>query len=132
MPAASHVGRPRKRVSVDPGQSKVIVTTWSSASSSLLNGVALEHDNLRAAIEWALAHDPALALGMAQRVGAFWQKRTLWNEGRAWLKRVLDATPATASTDRAIALWRAGRMPVEKLLTSVSPLSDINALFGKR
>jgi predicted ATPase/DNA-binding CsgD family transcriptional regulator len=83
---------------------------WSSASSSLLNGVALEHDNLRAAMEWALAHDPALALGMAQRVGAFWQKRTLWNEGRAWLNRVLDATPATASTDRAIALWRAGAL----------------------
>jgi predicted ATPase/DNA-binding CsgD family transcriptional regulator len=83
---------------------------WSSASSALLNSVALEHDNLRAAMEWALVHDPGLALGMAQRVGAFWQKRTLWNEGRVWLKRVLDATPDTPSTDRAIALWRAGAL----------------------
>ena len=32
---------------------------------------------------------------------------------------------------RYIALWRAGRMPVEKLLSSVSPLSEINALFDE-
>ncbi|MEZ4562710.1 MAG: tetratricopeptide repeat protein [Thermomicrobiales bacterium] len=87
---------------------------WSSASTSLLNSVALEHDNLRAALEWSLAHDPALALGMAQRVGAFWQKRTLWNEGRAWLTRVLAATPALPSTDRAIALWRAGALAADQ------------------
>lgn len=87
---------------------------WSSASSALLNSVALEHDNLRAAMEWALAHDPALALGMAQRVGAFWQKRTLWNEGRAWLTRVLAAAPGTPSTDRAIALWRAGALAADQ------------------
>ena len=30
---------------------------------------------------------------------------------------------------RYIALWRAGRLPVERLLTSVSPLSDINKLL---
>ncbi len=30
---------------------------------------------------------------------------------------------------RYIGLWRAGRLPVERLLTSVSPLSDINHLF---
>jgi alcohol dehydrogenase len=30
---------------------------------------------------------------------------------------------------RYIALWRAGRLPVDRLLTSVSPLSDINSLL---
>jgi Zn-dependent alcohol dehydrogenase len=30
---------------------------------------------------------------------------------------------------RFIALWRAGRLPVERLLTSVSPLSEINVLM---
>jgi len=30
-----------------------------------------------------------------------------------------------------IGLWRAGRLPVERLLTSVSPLVDINALFDR-
>ena len=87
---------------------------WSSASSTLLGSVALEHDNLRAAMEWALAHDPELALGIAQRVGAFWQKRTLWNEGRTWLNRVLEAAPAAVSSDRAIALWRAGALAADQ------------------
>ncbi len=32
---------------------------------------------------------------------------------------------------RYIGLWKAGRLPVEKLLTSVSPLADINALMDK-
>jgi alcohol dehydrogenase len=32
---------------------------------------------------------------------------------------------------RYIGLWRAGRLPVEKLLTSISPLGQINALMDK-
>ena len=32
---------------------------------------------------------------------------------------------------RYIGLWRAGKLPVERLLTSVSPLSEINQLFDK-
>ena len=32
---------------------------------------------------------------------------------------------------RYIALWRAGRLPVEKLLTSVGPLEEINELMDK-
>jgi len=32
---------------------------------------------------------------------------------------------------RYIGLWRAGRLPVERLLSSVSPLSDINRLFDR-
>lgn len=32
---------------------------------------------------------------------------------------------------RYIALWRAGRLPVERLLTSVSPLGDINRLLDQ-
>ena len=30
---------------------------------------------------------------------------------------------------RYIALWRAGRLPVEKLPTSISPLAEINRLL---
>jgi len=32
---------------------------------------------------------------------------------------------------RYIGLWRAGRLPVERLLTSVSPLSEINRLLDE-
>jgi alcohol dehydrogenase len=32
---------------------------------------------------------------------------------------------------RYIALWRAGRLPVERLLTSVGPLSTLNASLDR-
>jgi alcohol dehydrogenase len=32
---------------------------------------------------------------------------------------------------RYVALWRAGRLPVERLMTSISPLSDINTLLDR-
>ena len=41
-----------------------------------------------------------------------------------------DAIPAR-DIPRYIALWRAGRLPVERLLTSVSPLADINLLMDR-
>ncbi len=41
-----------------------------------------------------------------------------------------DAIPAR-DIPRYIALWRAGRLPVERLLTSVSPLADINMLMDR-
>ncbi|MFT4038500.1 MAG: tetratricopeptide repeat protein, partial [Thermomicrobiales bacterium] len=83
---------------------------WRSASGALLDEIGQEHDNLRAALEWSLVNNPEQALGLAQRVGAFWQKRTFWNEGRGWLNRALEAAPATLSLDRAIATWRAGAL----------------------
>jgi predicted ATPase/DNA-binding CsgD family transcriptional regulator len=106
---------------------------WSSASKTLMNTIALEHDNLRTAMEWSLTHEPALALGMAQRLGAFWQKRALWNEGREWLRRVLAATPAEPSTDRANALGRAGALAGDqgdfgeavKLMTEALEMADV-------
>ena len=41
-----------------------------------------------------------------------------------------NAVPAR-DIPRYIGLWRAGRLPVERLLTSVSPLADINGLFDR-
>jgi Zn-dependent alcohol dehydrogenase len=32
---------------------------------------------------------------------------------------------------RYVTLWRAGRLPVERLLTSISPLSDTNVLLDR-
>ena len=41
----------------------------------------------------------------------------------------LGASIPARDIPRYIALWRSGRMPVERLLSSVSPLSKINELF---
>src|SRR5581483_5575161 len=81
---------------------------WAAASERLLDQFEAEHDNLRAALGWAIARDPETALRLASGLGLFWSKRTHWSEGRAWLERALAAVPERDDRVRAAALGRAG------------------------
>ena len=58
-----------------------------------------EHDNIRAALRWALPDvDPQLALRIAGSSATFWWVRGHWTEGRRWceeaLSRAGDEQPA--------------------------------------
>jgi predicted ATPase/DNA-binding SARP family transcriptional activator len=62
-----------------------------------LRRLELDHDNLRAGLEFALRHDPPGALLLATRLWRFWLDRSTFVEGTRWLRAVLDAAPeATA------------------------------------
>jgi Zn-dependent alcohol dehydrogenase len=50
-------------------------------------------------------------------------------EGKTLMGSYMGSSIPARDIPRYIALWRAGRLPVERLLTSVSPLSDINILL---
>jgi Zn-dependent alcohol dehydrogenase len=50
-------------------------------------------------------------------------------DGKTLIGSYMGSSVPARDIPRYIALWRAGRLPVEKLLTSVSPLSDINRLL---
>ena len=50
-------------------------------------------------------------------------------DGKTLIGSYMGSSVPARDIPRYIALWRAGRLPVEKLLTSVSPLSDINSLL---
>jgi alcohol dehydrogenase len=54
---------------------------------------------------------------------------SLVGDGKTIIGSYLGSSIPARDIPRYIALWRAGRLPVERLLTSVSPLADINALF---
>ncbi|MEP7161715.1 MAG: BTAD domain-containing putative transcriptional regulator [Dermatophilaceae bacterium] len=56
----------------------------------LLDG---EHDNLRAALSWACAHDPKTALRLAASLWRFWFVRGHAVEGARWLERALALAP---------------------------------------
>ena len=62
-----------------------------------------EHDNLRAALRWSSAHDPATALRLAASLWRFWILRGHAVEGARWVERALAAAPAP-TRPRAAAL----------------------------
>jgi non-specific serine/threonine protein kinase len=71
-----------------------------------LKRLHLEQDNVRAALEWAIA-SPALAEKALELAGAlfwYWTKRGAFAEGRQWLERALAVNPDVRGSVRAIAL----------------------------
>ncbi len=59
-----------------------------------LERLETEHDNLRAALEWALAERRGqTALRLAGALSWFWRVRGHWHEGRDYLSRAVQAAP---------------------------------------
>src|SRR6478609_3526790 len=52
-----------------------------------------EHDNLRAALRWSVAHDPETALRLAASLWRFWFVRGHSVEGARWVERALAVAP---------------------------------------
>jgi tetratricopeptide (TPR) repeat protein len=70
----------------------------------------LEHDNLRAALAWALEADPRLALGLAATLWRFWLLHGHLREGRRWTDDALARDDGSATPERAAALNGAGAL----------------------
>ena len=74
-----------------------------------LQRVAVEHDNLCAALRWATEQpEPALALRLVDALGWFWIHAGYWSEAQIWLSWVLAQPIATSRT-----LVRAGALVVQ-------------------
>jgi predicted ATPase/DNA-binding SARP family transcriptional activator len=91
-----------------------------------------EHDNLRAALEWARENDPDTGLRLAGSLGWFWMIRGHYKDGFRWLEGAL-ASSSAQTAHRAKALdWAAtlalGHRPnasiVEELATLSKTLPD--------
>lgn len=64
----------------------------------------IDHNNLRAALTWALRHDPALALRLAVSLWRYWLARGHFVEGAGWLERAL-AVASAPSPERSRAVF---------------------------
>jgi alcohol dehydrogenase len=56
---------------------------------------------------------------------------SLVGDGKTLMGSYMGSSIPARDIPRYIALWRAGRLPVDRLLTSVSPLSEINSLLDE-
>jgi predicted ATPase/DNA-binding CsgD family transcriptional regulator len=70
-----------------------------------------EHDNLRAALRWAIAQrDGASAQRLAGALWIFWFVRGFFAEGRTWLEQALAIDGGTSLTARFDATFGAGQL----------------------
>ncbi len=67
----------------------------------LLDRIESEHDNLRAALEWATANHPDKALKLADGLGGFWVVRDENNEARTWCNAILEKIETLSGYDDA-------------------------------
>ncbi|HZD41081.1 MAG TPA: BTAD domain-containing putative transcriptional regulator, partial [Terriglobales bacterium] len=78
-----------------------------------LRTVLDDHDNLRAAFEWLLAHDHEQALVLVAQLGTdlkFWELGGFFQEGRRWLQSALEGTHGSVSIPQAQALLAAAQL----------------------
>jgi predicted ATPase len=64
----------------------------------------VDHDNLRAALGWALRNDPEQALLLGVSLWRYWLARGHFVEGAGWLERILEL-PLAPTRERARALF---------------------------
>jgi predicted ATPase/DNA-binding SARP family transcriptional activator len=92
----------------------------------------IDHDNLRAALTWALRHDPARALQLAVSLWRYWLSRGHFVEGAGWLERALAAA-AAPSPERSRAVFALavlmGRLGIGRRL---SELGDAGVADAER
>ncbi|HUG34016.1 MAG TPA: hypothetical protein VMJ90_04555, partial [Anaerolineales bacterium] len=65
----------------------------------LLDRIEAEHDNLRAALDWATGNNLPKALKLAFSVGGYWAVRDYNTEARIWCNDILEKTEALPGLD---------------------------------
>jgi predicted ATPase/DNA-binding SARP family transcriptional activator/DNA-binding CsgD family transcriptional regulator len=88
---------------------------WESGDKAWFGRLEKEHDNLRAALSWAVEHQEAeLALRLGGALRWFWRARGYYGEGRRWLERALSEEGRTSAGARAKALDGVGWLASEQ------------------
>jgi predicted ATPase/class 3 adenylate cyclase len=83
---------------------------WGAEDAAWLDQLEQEHDNMRAALSWAIEHEEGeLALRVGAALRWFWYMEGYYGEGRRWLEAALDKDWGAATAEaRARALEGVG------------------------
>src|SRR5215212_7780228 len=80
-----------------------------------LERLEAEHDNMRAALSWALKRkEVEVALRLGSALSYFWSMRGYQSEGRSWLEEALAIEGRVSPEVRAMALAAAGELAFEQ------------------
>jgi len=72
---------------------------FGTETQEWFNQMEMEHDNLRAAFEWAGSNHPDKALKLAYALGGFWTVRDHISESRLWCQAILEKTKTISNVD---------------------------------
>ncbi len=75
------------------------------AESEWMDRLEIEHNNLRAALDWSLTEDVESGLRLAAALHYFWYVRGHYSAGSRWFERLLEADATVAPRVRADALY---------------------------
>jgi len=87
---------------------------FGPGQEAALAALEAEHDNLRAALEWAPAAAPERFLRLAEALWPFWEARGYLFEGRQHLRAALQASGPPDRPARAQALLGAARLALHQ------------------
>ena len=74
---------------------------FGAESNEWLDQMEVEHDNLRAAFEWSIAHHPEWSLSLAAAAAGFWTSRDYNDEARTQCELILERTRSLPDLDQA-------------------------------
>ena len=107
------------------GAEVVFAQLKNTQLAAWLHSIAIENDNIRAALTWCQEHsEPELGLRAARLLALFWTVRGQITEGRARLNGLLGVSGAAPGVLRAQALYALGTMAL-----SQSDLAGARHLF---
>jgi predicted ATPase len=98
-----------------------------------LNRMEREHDNLRAALAWAIETGEAeIGLRLGSALEWFWSQRSHLSEGRQWLDQILAQSSGAPAPLRAKVLFAAGDMAFQQgdFVSAVRLTQQALELFG--
>jgi predicted ATPase/class 3 adenylate cyclase len=88
---------------------------WGAEDAAWLNRLEQEHNNMRAALSWAIAHESAeLALRLSGALQWFWFAWAYYDEGRSWLEQALVKEDRASTAVRAKGLDAVGWLAHEQ------------------
>jgi len=74
---------------------------WQTDDPELLAAMTEEDANIRAALDWSLGTDPALAASLAANLTRYWFVRGAYREGALWCDAAVAAIEGVPTHDRA-------------------------------